>query len=239
MLTWLFVMTPRPMIWLTLSRETELTSLASTYSTKLARHFQNFTHILSYFVNIGLIVSKNFHRPNQHRRIGCHLQNSPLCTHLCPSQMEFRRPSREDVAIPQTYANVHQFETVRKSYLMISYFLSVTQNQKDNCPTTMLQSFCNLIGALWRNSVTNCIALFSRNSNSNIIFDAFLRAVNINYEFPVLWYGDLPWSISHRKLERITFLTTRMSCKLSKRFNLTLLSDRQSSCHPGTYRRNE
>jgi hypothetical protein len=35
MLTSLFAMTPRPMIWLTLSREIELTSLASTYSTKL------------------------------------------------------------------------------------------------------------------------------------------------------------------------------------------------------------
>ena len=67
------------------------------------------------------------------------------------------------------------FETVKKSCgcLIIYYFLSVTRNQKDNCPTTMPQLFYNLIGALWRNSVTNCIALFSRNSNSNIILDAF------------------------------------------------------------------
>ncbi len=35
----LVIHTPRPMIWLTLSREIELTPLASTYSTKLARHF--------------------------------------------------------------------------------------------------------------------------------------------------------------------------------------------------------
>ena len=55
--------------------------------------------------------------------------------------------------------------------------LIVTRNRKDSCPTTMPRSSCNLIGALWRNSVTNCTAPFSRNSNSKLILCSYLMVV--------------------------------------------------------------
>ena len=134
--------------------------------------------------------------------------------------------SRRCGNLSNTYANVILFLKKPCGFIEINFFvvLIVTRNRKDSCPTTMPRSSCNLIGALWRNFVTNCIALFLRNSYSKLILCSYLMVlININRccGFQKYLYSALVWGSSVKDQPQKVgkdHLTTRMSCKLSKRF---------------------
>ena len=58
------------------------------------------------------------------------------------------------------------------------YCLNSYTKPKGQLPDyTIPRSSCNLIGALWRNSVTNSIAPFSRNSNNKLILYSYLMVL--------------------------------------------------------------